>query len=188
MAEKQNQKSLIISGDVTMDWNIARTKISSRNDLSWNPEIRTITSCQIGGAALLADLISQVANQLDANRHHKFSIFQHQPPVELVAPTNPDFHHSFSIWARFPQDHPEAWRVSEFLGLDQISAARADDARRFSIPDEPENPDILFIDDAAIGFRDLREAWPACLSNPNARPWILLKMSQPVGQGQLWAY
>ncbi len=55
------QKVVVITGDVTMDWNFARTRSSESSRVAWTAEDCTRTYWQRGGAALLADLIEAVA-------------------------------------------------------------------------------------------------------------------------------
>ena len=55
------------------------------------------------------------------------------------------------------------------------------------VNDSP-NASLLVLDDADLGFRSKRELWPVSLTEPGSRPWVLVKMSCPVAQGDLWDY
>ena len=57
MNNKTN-KTIIITSDVAMDWNLARTRRSKSEVIFWNSDGATRTTWQRGGSALLADLVS----------------------------------------------------------------------------------------------------------------------------------
>jgi integrase len=61
-----------------------------------------------------------------------------------------------------------------------------------NVDGEDEPPFIVVLDDAALGFRDDRQVWPAALlstdSRENLPAWILLKMAKPIAQGPLWEH
>jgi hypothetical protein len=61
MSKKPSEQTIIVTGDIAMDWNLARTR-RSRNDASfWSADDITNTTWQRGGAALLADLVQAIA-------------------------------------------------------------------------------------------------------------------------------
>jgi hypothetical protein len=83
----------------------------------------------------------------------------------------------------------EVWRMTEPLGYGNPSA----DAGRYvpqSAPENGQSASIVVLDDAALGFRfgDAKSIWPAALRNGSAEAveWIVLKMSSPLAQGDLW--
>jgi hypothetical protein len=108
-----------------------------------------------------------------------------------VCPTDDRFHHSYAQWSLFKFSEKgggeaPAWRVAEFTGMDrggdgwkEIVAAQLGDAG---------SPELIVLDDAALGFRDAPELWSRLLQARKLRPWIVLKMSPPVAQGKLWEH
>jgi len=185
-------QTIVIDGDVTIDWNLARTKRTDLSASAWNAEDSTRAYCQRGGAALLADLIAATAKRLEQSAGASEYDIVGPAPTGPVHPGDPQFHHSYAMWSLFEYDmsqgskgkQPKSWRVQEFLGLDRNASH---DGRR----NEPVAPgltaEIVALDDADLGFRDQPARWPESLKNPS-RPWVVLKMARPIAQGRLWEY
>ena len=47
---------------------------------------------------------------------------------------------------------------------------------------------MVILDDAGNGFRDREHEWPDAITASGSRPAIILKMSQPLGEGKLWEH
>ena len=180
--------NIVVTGDVTMDLNLARINRGDRKELTWNPDDSTYACWQRGGAALLADLIAFIAKDLEAGSDYNYSLFQRRSPTETVDPADSTCHHSYTNWSLHKEKGQMVWRVAEFLGIDRCTEAPGKRSDWQSIEDDPPRVDLLVIDDAAMGFRDHQEFWPGCLLDQKYRPWIILKMSRPVGQGLLWEH
>jgi hypothetical protein len=194
MKSDRLQKLIVVTGDVTMDWNLARTRRSDGAGAVWNADDCTRIYWQRGGAALLADLVRALADRLRSEGQGDYQIREMRAPREQLAPGDPRFHHSYAMWSLHDYDvktsreknkPAKSWRVEEFLGLDRALDEPAGDAAWKRV--EPDSPDaaIVVLDDADLGFRDHSDLWPAALSSGH-RPWILLKMARPVAQGPLW--
>jgi len=190
----KSEQTLIITGDIAMDWNLARTR-RSRSDLSfWSADDTTSTTWQRGGAALLADLVEVIANELQRNGALQFSIRQTGAPHKStkVQPDSDQYHHSYAIWSQFkygekpPLDKEKpAWRVEEFLGLDRAASDSVLEWQK--VVDDTPDAGLVILDDADLGFRGHPELWPTALNTKGKqRPWILLKMARPLAQGPLW--
>jgi hypothetical protein len=189
MGEQEGKRIIVVTGDFTIDWNVARIQRRDIPAHGWNAEDMTRACCQRGGATMLADLIKAVANDLSRSKRAIYEVREANVPREPVRPGDERFHHSYAIWAPFELDqHNEGkrkvWRVQECLGLDQANAASSDDWKM--VVHDPANPDIIALDDANLGFRDHQEYWPRALSGSSSRPWVLLKMARPVAEGKLW--
>ena len=152
--ENTSPMQIIVIGDVTMDWNLARANQHLSNEFSWNPDVRTSLSWQRGGAALLADLVSRISADFQEGDIRQHIIFQPNAPTSSLDPTNPDYNHSYSIWAQFKEGNLKVWRVTEFLGLDRYPS----NGSLLPVLDEPVDVGLVIIDDAGIGFRDHPEA------------------------------
>jgi hypothetical protein len=177
-------RELVVAGDVTIDWNLAR---AGRPDgaLGWTAEAELSAHRQAGGAALLTDVLGAVGDQLSTQG---LAVQVHGPVLsaEYLVPGDPRFPHAWALWSCFDDDHHEAWRVAEFLGLENPKAPATD-------PVETPNPDIptadvVVLDDAAFGMRDDPARWPVAITAPAARPWVVLKMQAPVASGALWQH
>ena len=187
------QRVVVVAGDVTIDWNLARTLRSTGDRLAWTTEDCTRVQSQRGGAALLADLLECVATDLRRQGHANYGVRQWAAPQEPVDPSDGRFHHSYAIWSPFKystrssEKEPTAWRVAEFLGLSRSEAheqTEATDSRR--VVDDSVEADLVVLDDADLGFRGHRELWPEAISNRS--PWVVLKMASPIARGQLWEH
>lgn len=95
------------------------------------------------------------------------------------------------MWSLFPESQgakkATAWRVEEFLGLDTPPTAAAP-ADWKTIVDDRADAAVVVLDDANLGFRSHRELWPLALSTKGKRPWVVLKIARPVGEGALWEH
>ena len=192
-------KTVVVSGDITLDWNLARSRGPEAQGPAWEPEVCSRLRWQRGGAALLADLVEGVAAQI--RDRAAYEIRQPASPRRTgtaedtrMGPEDPRYHHSYASWLPcayatakgFEKEKP-AWRVAEFLGINRCSASGTpDDWARVS-NDSPE-ASVVVLDDANLGFRSNRALWPVSLTAPGSRPWVLVKMSRPVAQGELWEH
>jgi hypothetical protein len=190
-AEGKGSMSVVVSGDFTIDWNIARIRGGDGGGRIWNPDDRTRACWLRGGAALLGDLVEQAARELKKSGAGEFTVSRIQDLPGDVCPTDGRFHHSYAQWSLFNFSEkggpePPAWRVAEFIGMD-----RGGDGWIQFIEKQLRGsgaPDLVVLDDANLGFRDHPDLWSTILKKGNRMPWIVLKMSPPVAQGKLWQH
>jgi hypothetical protein len=192
-------KTVVVSGDITLDWNLARSRGPEAQGPAWEAEVCSRIGWQRGGAALLADLIEGVAAQIRDRAAHE--IRQPASPRRTgtagdthIGPEDPRFHHSYASWLSCPyataqgfEKEKPAWRVSEFLGLNRCSASDTPNDWARVVNDSPD-ASLVVLDDADLGFRSKPELWPVSLTAPENLPWVLVKMSRPVAQGDLWEH
>jgi hypothetical protein len=196
MPLKRNPNVVVVTGDVTMDWNLARTRRSDSSSVAWNADDCTRTYWQRGGAALLGDLVEAIAEELKRTGKPVYSVRQMGAPRDNAFPGDPRFHHSHAMWSLFDYDEKSArdrnkpkgaWRVSEFLGLDRCIDCEPEQADWMRVVDDAP-AEIVVLDDADLGFRKNRKLWPKTVTARAGRPWIVLKMSRPVAHGDLWQH
>jgi hypothetical protein len=191
-----SDKIVIVTGDVAMDWNLARPRRCKRGQSVWSADDTTSTYWQRGGSTLLADLVEETTEELGRNGSARFSLRQTAAPRKhrKVHTDDGHYHHSYAIWSPFkygdtpPLDQEKtAWRVEEFLGLDR---ARSDAVQKWQkVVDDTPDADLVTLDDAGLGFRNHPELWPSALTAEGTHhPWILLKMASPLAQGPLWEH
>ena len=201
-AGRDRVSTVVVSGDVTIDWNLARTRKLVDGGAVWNSEDRTETYGGPGGAAVLARLVEEVGGTL-ADEGLAVEVTGPPGPQGSISPGDPRFYHSYAVWSQYPRRKGDrdrgVWRVDEFLGLDRARTPQgaADGNDRIGSPAEA---DLVIVDDANLGFRDSSELWPPALrltTNPGATaahpaksgansPWVVLKMARPVAAGDLW--
>jgi hypothetical protein len=182
-----SDQTIIITGDITMDWNLARTRRSKNDMFFWSSDDSTSTTWQRGGAALLADLVEAISRDLQAAGGAHFSIRQTGAPGKSgkMQPDDNRYSHSYAIWSPVKYGDKPAWRVDEFLGLDRCSTDCSQNWQKVS--DDTPKADLVILDDADLGFRDRPELWPMALqAKGEERPWVLLKMARPLARGPLW--
>jgi hypothetical protein len=187
-------KIAVVTGDVTMDWNLARIRRSGDGPSTWSAEDCTRVCWQRGGAALLADVIDAIAKDLRESDKANFLVRQTNAPRENVRPDDDRFHHFPSIWCLFsyaekPGEHEPVWRVEEFLGLDHSTKSAMSEVEDWKrVVEDTPDAELVVLDDANLGFRERKNLWPQAIMTPGRKPWILLKMAKPVAQGDLWEH
>ncbi len=193
MEKAESIFNVVVTGDVTVDWNVALVKQVDEMGEIWNPEDITRAYPQRGGAALLADLIGKIAAQIQSDKQLTTQLFQTGAEIQPGSPIDPAYNHAYALWDQFPAEKTDkrnkAWRVKQFMGLDRTTADpnSAAQAWRFT-QNDPENAAMVVLDDANLGFRDHPELWPKSIREPqnHHRPWVVLKMARPVAHGRLW--
>jgi hypothetical protein len=186
MPNKKPTKSVVVAGDVTMDWNIATYPGSKGANPNWSQDVNSAIFWGRGGAAQLADLIEAASLALPIDQ--QYDIHKIKLPRGEVSPSDKRYHHSFTMWTPFkysekaPGEKP-AWRVEHFLGIDRSTQAGGQSMQ--DIQDDL-TAQIVVLDDGGLGFRDQEAVWPQVLHSRNKPGWIVLKMAQPVARGALW--
>ncbi len=183
----RSSKAIVVTGDVTIDWNLARAPRQRRYEAAWNADDRTRACWQPGGAAMLAEVIEEMTKGTGVQ------VLRPTLPDGDIHPADPRFHHSYAIWNAFPSssrdNQRKVWRVKEFLGLDKARAGSANGAGSMDWMKEtgdPDRADVVVLDDAALGFRRQPELWPDAATNEASPGWVLMKMASPVAEGALW--
>jgi hypothetical protein len=192
-------KRVVVAGDLTVDWNLARTRKLRDGGTAWNAEDRTEVYGRPGGAAMLARLIRALGAELAADGV-VLEVTGPEGRRRSYSPEDPHFHHHYAVWSQFPhgrrRQDSNVWRVEEFLGLDRAREPQpVGDAG-------PDQADLVVLDDAALGFREDHRLWPRALGlstgtdaagaaaaagvPPADAPWVLLKMTCPIADGDLW--
>ncbi|UCF60636.1 MAG: hypothetical protein JSV37_12855, partial [Anaerolineaceae bacterium] len=82
MSQEQNIKKIVVTGDVTMDWSLARD-VGERGE-RWRIDRCSRIWWQRGGAALQADLIQALATSVSEKDQITYRIYQPATPTEPV--------------------------------------------------------------------------------------------------------
>ncbi len=190
MSGLRQKKTVIVAGDVTIDWNIAWVQRTDASSYFWSKENLTKAFHQRGGAALLADLMEEVATVLSKSKRAGFKVCEVQVPDSQVNPNNASFNHAYALCKPFRKDESTrgntdmVWRVAEFMGVQPAGLSEIGNSA--GVLSFPDNPVLIILDDAGLGFRNQPEYWPPALSNGTGQPWILLKMAPVLATGSLW--
>lgn len=183
----EQRKTVIVTGDVIHDHQIYLGKRVAPDVVE---RIGTRISMTHGGAGLLY----RVLNEVGAHRSkgdkplNPFNVeFGLREDAFGRLPTSLN---GYSIWSPFPLKEKSVWRMSQALGYGcpgEAPFSYAEYANTCS-----KNPAVVVVDDGGLGFRHRAQkaAWPAAITQ-EAHPgieWVVLKMSSPLGQGDLWRH
>jgi len=184
----KTNRNLVVAGDVIVDW-LQACQGSRKAVHAWLQASSARLYRQPGGALQLARLIEACVKS--SENEASWNLVQPQEiPVGLM-PGDPAYHHCYSLWAPFPYGNKppldrekSAWRIEHFLGLDRKEPVSTGSAKQpsLSLP----AAELLVLDDANLGFRDLSAEWLTFLDSHAG--WVLVKMSQPIAQGALWDF
>ena len=190
MASIDQQKSIVVAGDVALDWQIVNQPDQNKIMPS-DKALPARISWHFGGSLLLSDLMAEVVNN---QRPQGESWTLHRVTIDpaSICPDDDRFINSYASWILSPKTSsaedakkPAVWRVKEFLGITQ-----AIHQAPIKLESDPPDPDIIVLDDADLGFRDDTSQWPqaiaAAAAGASKKPWIVVKMSKPLVQGALW--
>src|SRR5512136_1292529 len=148
MTENMTEPIIIVTGDITMDWNLARTRRSKSEQSFWSADDTTRAFWQRGGAALLADLVEAITSDLQKDGTAGFSIRQTAAPgrSKRVQPDDDQFNHSYAMWSPNKYKDQFAWRVEEFLGLNRAANDSIQDWQK--VVDDSPDANLVILDDA----------------------------------------
>ncbi len=193
MAAPPKTRCLLVSGDVVVDHHIYEG-LRRTPTTELRRGVRDVQ--EIGGAAVLVELLKGAFSSASISDWKVVLGVTKPEPDE-----NPCGHHAYAVWKPFAKEktidnRDMVWRASLPMGYGHahtIEPAQAPSAKACApfaaeaLPDLPK-AGILVLDDAGSSFREpaQRDCW-LLPSDPPAYPdWIVLKMSGPVAQGDLW--
>lgn len=151
---------------------------------------------QNGGAHLLVQLSERLCQTRKKDtKSRDFEILSENGDQRRVMP---EHGHAYALWkpclkTTRKEDtaaKTEVWRVTEMLGYGSRVDTADPESGHPGISPIPGRANIVLLDDAGLGYRFKPGGWPDCLkaSNPDKPDWILLKMSHPLCQGDLWVH
>jgi hypothetical protein len=133
---------------------------------------------QLGGAALVADILTELLRDPDATG---------STPVQTDrAPAPPSS--AYAFWRPFPRKESrdrQFWRVSDAMGFGG-EAADPTPAKTTGADVSAGEPRVVVIAEGGMGFRTAEEAWPK--KQLVAAKWIVFKTTAPAAEGPLWEY
>ncbi len=178
-------KKIIVAGDIAIDW------IGWENPADESGALNTIGTqnwkywpglwmrCQEGGVLLLTSYLRDAP--WEKGKKPKIISYSISSP-EKIPPS--DIIHSTTILEKYPVEEgekSEVWRVKRFCGF-----AGPKEFKNYPLEENPLHPDIVVLDDCGNGFRYHSEAWPSSIREGKDIPLIVLKMSRPLMDGDLW--
>lgn len=173
---------ILVTGDVVLDQIVYCGSKDAPN--SYKPG--TLVKSEPGGAFLVYDILSHAVASLPEEERPSIEV-----GVDRIQKNFPEALKAYALARPFPRTveaKEQVWRLSQPLGYAAAGALEDfDGAGLFA--KEKKNPTVLLLDDARLFFRFKENLWPHALrqEKPAAGPkWIVLKMSYPIMQGDLW--
>ena len=178
-------KNIVIAGDIALDWigweipADEKGVMNATGIQNWKFWPGLWMTCQEGGVLLINSFL-KAAPWKEGKEPHLISYAIGSP--EKIPPS--DIIHSNTILEKFPvekEKKEKVWRVKRYCGF-----AGPEGFKNYNLQEDPVNPDIVVLDDCGNGFRNHPEAWPTCIRDGKGSPLIVLKMSRPLFEGDLW--
>jgi hypothetical protein len=187
MAAKQKPgqfHQVVITGDVARDTYIYEgERVSSRNDNLRATKVVT----ELGGAKLIYNILNAVMKRaVDEEAYQeekqKCSITEHWKVINAAGCQDDKDAQciiSYSQWRPYEEkDKKFVWRMSKALGYGYEKCALDPSDKTDGVPK------VLVIHDAGFKFRSRSQSNKWLLNN--SWDWIVLKLSRPLGVGDLW--
>lgn len=178
MTTPSESSAVLVTGDIIVD----------RHFYHSAKEVREVA--ELGGAAmlhrLLATAFAEGRDAAGAELKIEANLGVEAPALTAI----PASHNAYAVWAPFKlgreKDAKSVWRVQRPLGYGPEAERREPPFLSRSASEAA--PRVLVLDDGGFGFRDIVNSSLWRLPGPGgAEPdWIVLKMSHPIGHGDLW--
>ncbi len=184
-------EKIVVAGDVTIDWLMWRVKPEDPKDqkgkphLNWQLFCGTRMAARPGGALLLANLIREATG-----REVEVAAPELPPGIENIGPQ--EVLHSMVLLEKYhlvadtKSGEALTYRVNENLGYAGPPTGGA--AKRPAVESDEAGAGLVVLDDAGNGFRDEGKWWPLAITAPDRTPLVILKMSRPLMEGELWRH
>lgn len=176
---------IVVAGDVTIDWlqwNIKPKSEKEKFSPNWKFYSGYHRTALPGGAKLLAKMMENAISTncvLEKSHNAKdtsIKIISQKLGDSLLCIPPEKIIHSNSVIDEFNG----TYQVKEFDGF---CGPENTYPPNLPLENDDENAGMVVIDDAGNGFRDYETSWPSALKND---PVVVLKMSRPLTEGNLW--
>lgn len=176
---------IVVAGDVCIDWLAFSVPAVDPDgkDGRMPPNFRLYRGTHMvarpGGALLLSRLVAE-ATGIDVATHDLRDL-EVIPPEDVI--------HSIIEVESFPYSTDKkdeknlVYRVLRYGGF----AGPATGAPPLlPVTNDDADAELVVLDDAGNGFRDVSRAWPAAVRTGGKHPLVIFKMSRPLSHGKLW--
>ncbi|MBF0524783.1 MAG: AAA family ATPase [Deltaproteobacteria bacterium] len=184
---------IMVTGDYSFDYNLYLDR-SGGDQLSVSLPARLEVS--LGGAGIIHSLLSAVAQELGGPPYSLEVGFAYNSAKEEI-----DAPPTAGLWEPQPlrklakkagDEKPKVWRLTQSLSL-RDAVGLPEDTGVILPKDAGYDfwPDILVVEDDAAGYRfdTPFRTWHRALTTLSDPPqWIILKMTAPLCQGDLWRH
>lgn len=175
---ENNSFKIAVSGDICINSFYWITDPQNNTGFNWQNNLNVHTVFLPGEALLLAKLLTLATD---------VSILC--PKIQdLESLPTKEFLQAIAEVERFPvfpnkNSKDKVYRVKRFLGFTGPSSGPT---KLLPITNDDENANMVIIDDENNGYHSNETFWPLALKNPEKKPIILYKMSNPINSTLLW--
>lgn len=183
-------KKIVVAGDVIIDHNIYQGQRFCPDSKASHG---TMVIDSPGGARLLYEIINELskAAKAEVNTIGEYSV-EFGINMDTIKDIPPHLH-SYAVWSPCPteKDPKETvWRMVQPLGYGNKEEGHPYSYQPNLSKQGVAGSDVIVLDDGALGFRfsTAKDAWLEAIrkGTADAIDWVVLKMSSPVAQGDLW--
>jgi hypothetical protein len=181
-------RTIVISGDVLIEWRFAESKIRDRGGALFDPYNYMELYRKPVGTVSVGDIVRKTVAGLpsfcgNAVRPNVIAPKRNQITEDQYARDSP-YWHSYVTCAQFPKvkgkrgrDRDSVWRVEQKLGIDR---KRPGATLKNLVPEDKGDASVVVIEQSQHGFDDQRAAWPKSLTEPTvSNSWLLLEWMRP---------
>lgn len=162
------EMKITVTGDITVDWIQWPVRQDSEGSMfNWKTHLGFKRRALEGGALLTARMLKNLA---DVNHPSLSCRPEKTDPSEFI--------HSFAEL----KPSGDGYHVKRFMGYTGPDEGLPSMPFKF----RDQDADIVVIDDAGNGFREMKERWPSAIIDGD--PTTVLKMSSPLFSGSLWEH
>ncbi len=181
----KKRKKFIVVGDVSVDRVLLhlseRTPRGKENmKLNWQNEKKSGLFALPGGALLIKDMMDFIAGKTSNVEILSYTV------KELENLSNEKIIHSLAEGKILSseKDFGDVYHINKFFGYSGPAKGKPE---YYTISkSDLMDWDIIIIDDAGNGFRDVESAWIDILKKAKKNSIIIYKMSWPLATGRLW--
>jgi hypothetical protein len=184
---------VLVTGDVVVDHHLYEGKRHTASAVE-RQGVKVVR--EHGGAQTLTRLIAATISRASELKEAGAADWTVDCPLTLPAEAEvPCGHHALAVWKPFPSDSTNpaskeaVWRADLLMGYGHDEVLQPPESRPLELSSPPRaRPEILVLDDAGFQFRHRRseKCWLLPAQAKGKPAWIVLKMSGPVCQGDLW--
>jgi hypothetical protein len=173
--------SIVVAGDVTIDWLEWSTRseegLGDINAPNWELYEGTRMRPEEGGALLLANMVRAATGSKVLT--YRITGIDCIPPEKVI--------HSIAVLDAYSMNKgkEKTYRIKRYGGF---AGPVKNSLKQLPVIDDDPDAGLVVLDDAGNGFRDDKSMWPRAILDDGKSPIVILKMSRPLTSGLLWEH
>jgi hypothetical protein len=169
--------SIVVAGDVTIDWLEWSTRseegLGDINAPNWELYEGTRMRPEEGGALLLANMVRAATGSKVLT--YRITGIDCIPPEKVI--------HSIAVLDAYSMNKgkEKTYRIKRYGGF---AGPVKNSLKQLPVIDDDPDAGLVVLDDAGNGFRDDKSTWPRAILDDGKSPIVILKMSRPLTSAQ----